>query len=180
MVNAGSLAGMGRETTTAGEHFMRSASALKRSSYRKSQALEAPGFTLNAHCLETARTLHDAMNDHDELAISRASQQFVTALCKASRVPDKIVTVAGKRQQRGRGEIHGLCEMNGRITIYLYTAKRGLMVAFKTYLKTLIHEFMHHYDWKGLKIQSMHTAGFYKRVNHVYKHVLADLGLIQN
>jgi hypothetical protein len=159
---------------------MGSASALKRSSYRKSQSLEAPEFSLTPRCLDKASALHLAMTGKDERAIARASQQFVTALCRASGVPDKIVTVAGKRQSTGRGEIHGLCEMNGRITIYLYTAKRGLMVAFKTYLKTLIHEFMHHYDWKGLKIQSMHTAGFYKRVNHVYKHVLADLGLIQN
>ena len=45
------------------------------------------------------------------------------------------------------------------------TAVRRKVFAFKTYLNTLVHEFMHHYDHQRLKLgASFHTRGFYQRV----------------
>ena len=51
---------------------------------------------------------------------------------------------------------------------YIYitnrTAVRGQILAPKTFLDTLLHEWLHHYDFKKLKINSIHTAGFYARL----------------
>lgn len=51
------------------------------------------------------------------------------------------------------------------ITMYNLTAKKRKPVAIKTFVNTLLHEFMHHYDYEKLGFYtSLHTAGFYKRI----------------
>lgn len=44
------------------------------------------------------------------------------------------------------------------------TAVRGKILSSKTFLDTLLHEWMHHYDFCKLGLNSIHTAGFYKRL----------------
>ena len=44
------------------------------------------------------------------------------------------------------------------------TAARKHVVAFKTFLRTLIHELCHHLDYELFKLpETFHTEGFYKR-----------------
>ncbi len=57
---------------------------------------------------------------------------------------------------------------SGNIEITNRTAIRKKMVASKTFLDTLIHEFMHHFDFFVLKLtRSLHTSGFYSRLNEI-------------
>jgi len=51
-----------------------------------------------------------------------------------------------------------------RISIQNRTAVRGQELAAKTFLDTLLHEWMHHYDFARLKLRSIHTRGFYERI----------------
>ena len=51
------------------------------------------------------------------------------------------------------------------ITIPNRTAVRGQIVASKTFLDTLLHEWLHHYDTLKLKLNSIHTKGFYLRLS---------------
>jgi len=59
---------------------------------------------------------------------------------------------------------------------YLYiqnqTPIRGQDMAPKTFLDTLMHEWMHHYDYYGLKIDSIHTRGFYLRLKDLKRRLL--------
>ena len=50
------------------------------------------------------------------------------------------------------------------ITIQNLTAVRGQELAPKTFLDTLLHEWVHHYDFEHLSINSIHTRGFYERI----------------
>lgn len=50
------------------------------------------------------------------------------------------------------------------IYITNFTAVRGQPLAPKTFLTTLLHEWMHHYDYCKLKLNSIHTKGFYLRL----------------
>jgi len=44
------------------------------------------------------------------------------------------------------------------------TAQRRQIVAFRTFLRTLLHELCHHLDYELLKLtESFHTEGFYQR-----------------
>lgn len=51
---------------------------------------------------------------------------------------------------------------------YIYinnkTAVRGQILAPKTFVDTLLHEWLHHYETVGLGLNSIHSAGFYGRL----------------
>ena len=56
----------------------------------------------------------------------------------------------------------------------MYTAKRGQVVAYRTFLRTLIHEMGHHLDYELLKLRdSFHTDGFFKRESSMVNQLLA-------
>ncbi|MAG11781.1 MAG: hypothetical protein CMI52_03155 [Parcubacteria group bacterium] len=65
-------------------------------------------------------------------------------------------------------------------TKYIYiqnrTAVRGQILAPKTFIDTLLHEWMHHYDSQKLGLNSIHTKGFYMRIKDLKK----KLGLLDN
>jgi len=54
---------------------------------------------------------------------------------------------------------------------YIYisnrTAVRGQILAPKTFLDTLLHEWTHHYDHEKLGLNSIHSAGFYARLKDI-------------
>ncbi len=54
---------------------------------------------------------------------------------------------------------------SARIRIYHKTAVRQQVITTKVFLNTLLHEWVHHYDFAGLRLpRSPHTAGFYTRL----------------
>ena len=53
------------------------------------------------------------------------------------------------------------------------SAIREAVLAPKTFLDTLVHEFMHHYDYEILKFSTnLRTAGFYYRLGDVVKKLV--------
>lgn len=53
----------------------------------------------------------------------------------------------------------------GSIRIYNLTAIRQQVLAPKVFLETLLHEWVHHYDFTGLQLEkSPHTSGFFARI----------------
>src|SRR5688572_33442180 len=55
------------------------------------------------------------------------------------------------------------------------TAKQKRVVAFRTYLRTLLHEVGHHVDYTGLRLEdSYHTEGFYKRESSLFHQLVTD------
>src|SRR5438874_5763185 len=56
------------------------------------------------------------------------------------------------------------------------TAKQKRVVAFRTYLRTLLHEVGHHLDYTVLGLEeSYHTEGFYKRESSLFHQLVTDL-----
>ena len=54
------------------------------------------------------------------------------------------------------------------------TAYHKRVVAFRTFLRTLLHEVCHHLDYELLKLEdSFHTEGFFKRESSLFKQLLA-------
>ena len=92
------------------------------------------------------------------------------------------VRVGGRRPVDEDGsELHGLCswdeeETKGALVeVWMRTAKKNRVVAFKTMLRTLIHELCHHLDYElhGLD-NTFHTEGFFKRESSIMRQ-LVDL-----
>ena len=78
------------------------------------------------------------------------------------------------------GELHGLYEpAEGKarplITVWMRTAQRRQVVAFKSFLRTIVHELCHHLDYELFALEeTFHTEGFYKRESNLVVALLAQ------
>jgi hypothetical protein len=92
--------------------------------------------------------------------------------------PPVRVRVLAKRPSDDWEELHGLYQpeedgKSAEITVWMRTAKRQQVVAFRTFLRTLLHELCHHLDYEHLKLdESFHTEGFYKRESSLFKQLV--------
>ena len=124
------------------------------------------------------KALADALKSEDQKETQRLSQKLVDALCQVFKVSQVRVKVLARRPSHDWGELHGLYEHEeGKakpvITVWMRTAKRKQVVAFKTYLRTVLHEVLHHFDYTLLQLEdSFHTEGFYKRESSLTKQLL--------
>lgn len=108
---------------------------------------------------------------------AKAFQSLTDYLCGKFGIPTCRVNVTDrKRPRQGRATIHGTYRPGTRlITLYNATAVLTQTVAIKTLYDTLLHEFMHHYDYEKLKLpNSLHTAGFYKRISDLKAKLSKD------
>ena len=122
-----------------------------------------------------ARALHASDRDATELAAAR----LVAGILGALAVSGVRLRVLAKRPSHSWGELHGLYEPEtGRkplITVWMRTAQRRQVVAFKTFLRTLLHEIGHHLDYELLELEdSLHTEGFYKRESSLFRQLVPD------
>ena len=97
----------------------------------------------------------------------RKAQKVLDYLCGKYGIPTAKVQVLDMPQRSMRsGTILGdYTYAFFRIRVYNKTAKQHKVVSIKGFADTLLHEFMHHYDVHYLKIDTLHTAGFYTRIS---------------
>ena len=115
----------------------------------------------------------------EEMAAALAGENRVGTQSAADRLLAKITAglavsplraeVLAVRPSKDWGELHGLYTpaehgRPARATVWMRTAQRRQVVAFRTFLRTLLHEVCHHLDYDLLRLpDSFHTEGFYKR-----------------
>ena len=118
-----------------------------------------------------------ALSRGDPRATALACTNLLRRVCARLGVTPPAVTVLAERPAGHWGELHGLYDPtqgpNGTITVWMHTAKRGRVVAFRTFLRTLLHELCHHLDFALLQLSySFHTTGFHKRESSLYQQLL--------
>ena len=87
------------------------------------------------------------------------AQKLIDYLCDKFKIPHCYVIISNKRQNH--------VTRNGKL---IKTAMTRKPVAIKTMYDTLLHEFMHHYDYTKLKLsESLHTKGFAMRISDLKK-----------
>jgi hypothetical protein len=138
--------------------------------YARSNAVRAIRVPPSPAFEQRALLLAQALQTGERLQVEAASQRLLDAFCQVLRVAPLRVEVCGKRPTNHYGELHGLyTPANGgptrdRVQVWMRTAQRLQVVAFKTFLRTLLHELCHHLDYEHLKLsRSFHTEGFYRR-----------------
>jgi hypothetical protein len=115
-----------------------------------------------------------ALESASRVAVQGAAQRIADGVCRDLGVVAVRVRVAERRPHDQRGELHGLYTPKaplGRdeITLWMRTAMRGQVVAYPTFLRTLLHELCHHLDYTLLRLRdSLHTQGFYRRESSLY------------
>lgn len=98
----------------------------------------------------------------------KVSQKCLDYLCDKFKIEKVKLTALNKPQRKkANGKTLGFYTVGrNHITIYNLTATTQKTVSIKTFYDTLLHEFMHHYDYKVLKLEnSLHTSGFYQRIS---------------
>ena len=121
--------------------------------------------------------LREALLRDDHHAVAATADALVLGITKLMRVPDVTVVVLAARPRRKGSELHGLYTATpGRkpqIKVWMRTAALGKVVAFKTFLRTLLHEVLHHLDYAHYKFRdSFHTAGFYSRESSLVRQLM--------
>ena len=153
--------------------------------YNKSQNSSIRLFpSRNARVLYIAvKLLGEALINGDEEAINEYANETVAELNRIYNLPHLHVYTGGKRRMtRQGGQYYGVYKTRGgerkrhSISVYSRTAKTQKYVAPKTFLRTLIHEWGHHYDKYKLKINhTYHTKGFYDRIKTIYTELKKPL-----
>lgn len=142
--------------------------------YKASNSVEIVTFKSIARAqIERLLACGESLEERQKIA-----QAYINYLCDKANIPRATVRVVNTPQPHDTNE-------NGRltskilgtyttrkavITMYNLTAKQRKVVAIKTFIGTLHHEYMHHYDMFFLKFpDSYHTRGFYSRINDLQK-----------
>lgn len=151
--------------------------------YRESDAVSAMPLREPERLRPLVTELGRALESGDRRLTDSATQLLATALARALGVPPVRVKVLAARPHARWGELHGLYETAKRrgepplITLWMRTARQKRVVAFRTYLRTLLHELGHHLDYTRLRLgDSFHTQGFYQRESHLFHQLVTDGG----
>jgi hypothetical protein len=155
-------------------------SAARKRIYRKSDAIDTLGIPPELELGAEVQRIAGALRDGKRVDARRACQDLIDALTAGYKVPQVQVRVLAKRPSDDYGELHGLYEPEDegtptRISVWMRTAQRKQVVAFKTFLRTLIHELCHHLDYELFAMEeTFHTEGFYKRESSLVNALLAQ------
>ena len=148
--------------------------------YRRSDSIATLGIPPGQEHGPTVLRIEAALRADDRASVQRECQVLTDALVAGYRVPKVRVRVLAKRPIDGYGELHGLYEPEDgrippRISVWMRTAQKQQVVAFKTFLRTVIHELCHHLDYELFALEeTFHTEGFYKRESSLVIALLAQ------
>jgi hypothetical protein len=152
----------------------------QRKIYDRSNRIETLPLDPGAIPHEAVTNLRNALAIESRPAVEAAAQALAQLLNDAFGSPPVRVRVLERRPSNSHGELHGLYEADQvrarpLITLWMRTVQRRQVVAFKTFLRTLLHEIVHHLDYEVLKLEdSLHTEGFYKRESSLLHQLMGE------
>ena len=134
--------------------------------------------------LKDVKRLHDESTaletlllEEDLAQIQIVCQTIADDIVSQIKSPRLKVQVLSVRPSDDWGELHGLYlpEEDGKpatIRVWMRTAKNKKVVAFKSFLRTLLHELCHHLDYEHFGFpETFHTEGFYSRESSLFKQI---------
>lgn len=143
--------------------------------YKKSNSIKDTLFQPNTVATHYTKKLLTSTDASERQVLG---QRLLEEMARSLSIPVPQLTVNDKRQNHSlkdgklKRKVYGTYKA-GNIVLSNKTAIREATLAPKTFLDTLIHEFMHHYDYEVLKFPvSLHTAGFYYRLGDVMKKLI--------
>jgi len=148
--------------------------------YDRSNAVASIPLHVTPRLRHAVGALVEALQSANPARVQLVAQAVADEISSALRVPRMHIVVSGTRPSNARGGLHGLYTPSaqrpavgvGTIKLWMMTAKRGQVVAFKTFLRTLLHEICHHLDYALLRLpDSFHTDGFYKRESSLFHQI---------
>ncbi len=149
--------------------------------YRRSDEIVTLDLPAGVVVADAVRGIEDGLARGHRPAVQRGSQELIDAMIAGFGVPFVDVRVLAVRPSDVEGELHGLYEPDediprARISVWMRTAQKKQVVAFRSFVRTLVHEFLHHLDYEHFKLpETFHTQGFYKRESTLANALFASL-----
>ncbi len=152
--------------------------ATEKQIYRRSDQITVIRLPKGESVKSMVEELGLALKQENRERTKRQAQSLINTIADGLKVPRVRVEVLQIRPSNQGGELHGLYNPKEkhrapRVTLWMRTAKRRQVVAFRTFLRTLLHELCHHLDYTLLDLkESFHTEGFYKRESSLLYQLL--------
>ena len=130
---------------------------------------------------EIVSVLRAGLERDDRLVVEAAAGKLALGIAQLLEVEPVTVSVLAVRPGLRGGELHGLYTRDGRtrprIRVWMRTARHRRVVAFKTFLRTLLHEVVHHLDFTLWTMpESFHTEGFFRRESSLFNQLVPGPG----
>jgi hypothetical protein len=151
--------------------------ARERRIYQRSDAIAEVPLREPARFVPQVAALERALASERRGAVEAAAGELVGKLVRALAAPPVRVRVLAKRPKNREGELHGLYTLeedgSAHIEVWMRTAERKRVVAFRTFLRTLLHELCHHLDLTLLSLdETFHTEGFFRRESSLFRQLV--------
>jgi len=145
--------------------------------YRRSDAITELPLDRPQLLSPLVAALAEALRAEDRRAVELAAGLLARGITDMLRVRPARIEVLAARPRSSWGELHGLYTPDAarppRIQLWMRTARHKRVVAFRTFLRTLLHELGHHLDYEHLKLaDSFHTEGFFRRESSLFKQIV--------
>lgn len=169
-----------RSKTVARYDYYRRLRPRQRAIYRKSDAITKVVLPDPEALRPAVAKLEASLQTEKRTTVLRAARRLVDGVCEALEVPAPKVRVLSRRPSSATSELHGLYERDeddedealAVITVWMRTAAHERVVAFRTFLRTLVHEVGHHLDYELLELaDSYHTEGFFRRESSLVRQL---------
>jgi hypothetical protein len=149
----------------------------EQASYRKSDAKTTVPLPDPAALRPLAGAIEAALGADEQKRVQTATKIFVDALLTQLTAPPVTTRVLAVRPSDDGEELHGLYVLEddgtARLRVWMRTAAQRRPVAFRTFVRTVLHEVCHHLDFTVFDLDpSFHTEGFFKRESHLARQVL--------
>jgi hypothetical protein len=153
-------------------------SAEQKATYRKSDSVSAipiPDPPALAHLVVD---LEVALGSGKRAKVAAATTALSDALLDQLGAPRVKIHVREVRPAIEGGELHGLYTFAAdgkapKLEVWMRTAAQAKTVKFRTFLRTFLHEILHHLDVTLLALDdSFHTEGFFRRESSLVRQLL--------
>lgn len=146
--------------------------------YQRSNRLTKIKIKPSPEAVSLVREILCSSNHNDR---QKLGESLLDELCDLSQIDIIKLEIANTNQyhKKSAGRVamkrYGYYKPSSKtIKISNLTAVRGKILAPKTFLDTLLHEWMHHYDTYKLKLRSIHCRGFYERINDLKQKLFVN------
>ena len=152
-------------------------SATRKRIYRKSDSIESIPVKNPGHIHPVIIKLKKSLEENKRRDVAKYATELCRLVCKGLDTEALIVKISSRRPSSATEELHGLYEWaegeTSVLTVLMKTAVKGQVVAFKSFIRTVLHELCHHIDYTYFNLDdSLHTEGFFKRESSLYKQIV--------
>jgi hypothetical protein len=157
--------------------FYENLSRAQKATYRRSDAVAHLDVVDVGAIRPELEAIERGLDEDDLKLVAQSVGGLVDELLRQWRVPPVRVEVLARRPSNETSELHGLyTREEGRtaqIQVWMRTAAHVRPVSFRTFLRTVVHEVMHHLDFELLALEdTFHTEGFFRRESSVMRQLV--------